>query len=160
MIASASTEQKCEYLRSLGAPHVFCYRDEDERTALMQCTDNKGVDYLLDQCAGRQFAGELDLLNRCGTIVIYNTLDGMPQENVIQLLTEHYDHCPAVRAFSFHLHDGRADELNALKSEVFGLLAQGKIKPHIGAVYAQQDIQAAHARLDSGDCLGSILLTL
>ena len=160
VIASASTEQKCEYLRSLGAPHVFCYRDEDERTALMQYTDNKGVDYLLDQCAGRQFAGELDLLNRCGTIVIYNTLDGMPQENVIQLLTEHYDHCPAVRAFSFHLHDGRADELNALKSEVFGLLAQGKIKPHIGAVYAQQDIQAAHARLDSGDCLGSILLTL
>lgn len=160
VIASASTEDKCAYLRQLGAAHVFCYAATDERQAIMEYTHRLGVDYLLDQCAGTQFAGELELLNRRGTIVIYNTLGGMPQENVIQLLTDHYDHCPAVRAFSFHLHDGRPEELNALKTEVFGLLAAGKVKPHIGAVYPQADIQAAHARLDAGDCLGSIVLTI
>ena len=160
VIASASAPEKCAYLRTLGVERVFCYRDTDERQALMDYTHGAGVDYLLDQCAGAQFAGELDLLNRRGTIIIYNTLGGMPKENVIQLLTDHYDHCPAVRAFSFHLHDGRSDELNALKTEVFTLLAHGKLHPHVGAVYAQQDIQAAHRRLDAGDCLGSILLTL
>lgn len=37
---------------------------------------------------------------------------------------------------------GKLDELSAL-------VAQGRLRPHVGAVYALADVPAAHARLES-----------
>ena len=160
VIASASTPEKCDYLRRLGADCVFCYRQQDEKQAVLDFTDGQGADYVLDQCAGDGFVGQFDLLNRGGTIVIYNTLNGYPQENLVQVLTDNFARCNSVRAFSFHLHDGRLDEITALRDTVFGMLARGEVKPCIGARFTQAEVQEAHALLDTGTCLGSILLQI
>lgn len=158
VIASASTPEKCDYLRQLGADTVFCYKTEDEREAVLNATDGEGVDYLMDQCVGEAFGSRLDLLARCGTVLVYNTLEGDPKENLVELLTSRYPRCPAVRAFSFHLHDGRTEELAVLRKAVFGLMAEGKIVPRIGARFHRDEIVKAHELLDSGKCLGSIVL--
>jgi len=158
VIASASSDAKCAYLRELGADTVFCYKTADEHEAIMAATDGKGVDYLMDQCVGEDFPTRLDLLARCGTVFVYNTLNGDPKENLVSLLTSRYPRCPAVRAFSFHLHDGYQDELDALRKTVFEQMAAGKIKPRIGASFHRDEIVKAHELLDSGSCLGSIIL--
>ena len=160
VIASASTPEKCAYLESLGAPHVFCYKERDEVEAVLSLTGGKGVDYLMDQYAGDRFAGQIPMLAKCGTILIYNTLGGLPVENVVKLLTDHYPRCIGVRAFSFHLYDDDPQGLAALRSEVFELLARGEIRPRIAAEFAQADVVAAHRLLDSGKAGGSIILRI
>ena len=160
VIASASTEEKCAHLRKLGAAHVFCYKTEDEEAAVLAATDGLGADYILDQVVGADFTRQFAYLNRGGTVVIYNTLGGFPPENLPQFLTDNFAKCWAVRAFSFHKHDGHPDEHAALRREVFSMLAEGKFTPAIAAAIPQSDIVRAHALMDAGTALGSIVLTL
>lgn len=50
-IAIASTPEKLEICKSLGAEHVLNYKEvskEEFAAKIMEFTDNKGVDYLLD----------------------------------------------------------------------------------------------------------------
>ena len=159
-LVSASTPEKCAYLESLGADGVFCYNEQDETEAVMAFTGGKGVDYLMDQYVGDRFASRIPLMAKCGTIIVYNTLGGFPRENVVELLTDHYARCIAVRAFSFHLYDDDPEGLEALRQEVLGMLARGEFKPRIAAVFDQKDVVEAHRLLDSGKAGGSILLKI
>ena len=159
-IASASTPEKCAYLKQLGANHVFCYKEQDEQEAVLGFTNGRGVDYLLDQYVGDRFAAQIPMLAKCGNIIVYNTLGGFPQENVIQVLTDNFAKCCGVRAFSFHLYDDDPEGLNRLRNEVFTMLAKGEFAPHIAATFDQADIVEAHKLLDSGSVGGSIILRI
>jgi NADPH2:quinone reductase len=52
VIASASTDAKREYLRSLDVEKVFNYTVEDDAAAVKRLSDGHGVDYVYDQVAG------------------------------------------------------------------------------------------------------------
>lgn len=160
VIASASTPEKCAYLESLGTPHVFCYQERDELEAVMEFTGGRGVDYLMDQYVGERFASQVPLLAKCGTIIVYNTLGGYPEENVVKLLTDHFARCIGVRAFSFHLYDDDPAGLAALRGEVFDLLARGEICPRIAAEFPQAEVAEAHRLLESGKAGGAIILRI
>lgn len=160
VIASASTPEKCAYLETLGTPHVFCYRERDELEAVMEFTGGSGVDYLMDQYAGDRFAAQVPMLAKCGIIIVYNTLGGYPEENVVRLLTDHFARCIGVRAFSFHLYDDDPEGTARLRREVLDMLARGEISPRVGAVFAQKDVAKAHRLLDSGTAGGAIVLRI
>lgn len=160
VIASASTPEKCAYLESLGTPCVFCYQERDELEAVMEFTGGCGVDYLMDQYVGERFASQVPLLAKCGTIIVYNTLGGYPEENVVKLLTDHFARCIGVRAFSFHLYDDDPAGLAALRSEVFDLLARGEIRLRIAAEFPQAEVAEAHRLLESGKAGGAIILRI
>lgn len=158
VIASASTEEKCEYLRSVGDADVFCYTGEDVKEKVLELTDGKGADIIMDQSVGECFVDQLEYLADMGTILIYNNTKGFPTKNVIEAMTNRFGNCPGIRAFSFHYFDDKAELLKQKKKEVFDLLEQGIIKPHIGARFALEDAVKAHMLLDSGNFLGSIVL--
>jgi NADPH2:quinone reductase len=158
VIASASTQKKCDYLKSLGTAEVFCYTTEDPSLKIAEVTDGRGVDFVLDQCVGSDFAKQLELLAPMGTILIYNHLKGFPEQSIIQSMTSNFANCPAVRVFSFHYFDDKPELLRKKKDEVFEFLSQGKIKPQIFARFAPEQVRDAHTLLDSGDFIGSIIL--
>lgn len=160
VIASASTPEKCDYLRSIGAKEVFCYREEDECEKILALTDGQGADILMDQTVGENFCRQLDFLAPMGTILIYNHTQGFPTENVLQAMTtaERFGRAPAVRVFSFHFFDDKPELLAQKKREMFALLGEGKIRPHIGGRFPLAQARQAHELLDSGDFFGSIIL--
>lgn len=160
VIASASTAEKCEYLRSIGAKEVFCYRNEDECERILALTEGRGADILMDQTVGENFCHQLNYLAPMGTILIYNHTQGFPSENVIQAMTtaERFGRAPAVRVFSFHFFDDKPALLAQKKREMFALLGQGKIRPHIGGRFSLAQAQQAHELLDAGSFFGSIIL--
>ena len=51
VIASASTDQKCEYIRTLGAQCVFNYNNEQQKDVILDHTGGRGVDLIYDQRA-------------------------------------------------------------------------------------------------------------
>lgn len=158
VIASASTERKCEYLRSVGDADVFCYTGEDVKKKVLELTGGKGADIIMDQSVGERFADQLEYLADMGTILIYNNTKGFPTKNVIEAMTDRFGNCPGIRAFSFHYFDDKAQLLKQKKKEVFTLLEQGIIRPHVGARFTLAEAVKAHMLLDSGDFLGSIVL--
>ena len=159
VIASASTEAKCQYLRSIGEAEVFCYTTEDIREKVLALTDGKGADIIMDQSIGDGLIPELDYLADMGTVLMYNNTKGSPSDDLIGEMVKRFGRCPAIRAFSFHFFDDKPELLKQKKQEMFSLLQQGKIKPHIGATFPLADVQKAHELLDSGNFFGSIVLT-
>lgn len=139
---------------------MFCYKAVDEVQAVLTATGGRGADYILDQIVGLNFAAQLPMLAKCGTVIVYNTLGGFPAENTIQTLTDNFAKCCAVRAFSFHLYDDDPEGLRALRAEVFDLLAEGKIMPYIGAQFQQEEVVEAHRLLDAGTVGGAIVLRI
>ncbi len=158
VIASASTEEKCSYLRSIGDAEVFCYTKQDPKETVLSLTGGRGADIIMDQSVGEAFIGQMDFLAPMGTILIYNNTKGFPSKNVIEAMTDRFGDCPGIRAFSFHYFDDKPELLSRKKQEMFALLKDGKIRPYVGARFPLEEARKAHELLDSGDFFGSIIL--
>lgn len=159
VIASASTEEKCDYLRTIGDAEVFCYTTQDVKETVLRLTEGKGADIIMDQSIGDGLIPELDYLSDMGTVLMYNNTKGSPSGDLIGEMVKRFGRCPAIRAFSFHYFDDKPELLKQKKQEMFSLLQQGKIRPHIGATFSLDEVQKAHELLDSGNFFGSIVLT-
>lgn len=158
VIASASTEEKCDYLRTIGDAEVFCYTTQDVKETVLRLTEGKGADIIMDQSIGDGLIPELDYLSDMGTVLMYNNTKGSPSGDLIGEMVKRFGRCPAIRAFSFHYFDDKPELLKQKKQEMFSLLQQGKIRPHIGATFSLDEVQKAHELLDSGNFFGSIVL--
>ncbi len=158
VIASASTEDKCQYLRSMGNADVFCYTAENVAEKVNSLTGGRGADIIMDQSVGEGFLNQLGYLAPMGTILIYNHTRGDDTGNIVTAMTDRFGDCPGIRVFSFHYFDDKPQLLKQKKQEMFQLLKDQKIRPHIGATFPLEDVRKAHQLLDSGDFFGSIIL--
>lgn len=158
VIASASTPEKCDYLRNIGATQVFCYKETPEREAVLAATNGIGADIILDQVAGPNMASQLAYLAPLGTILVYNYLGGAEHTGILEAMIAGMAKCQSVRVFSFHYNDDKPEALKLLREQVFTMLHEGKIKPHIFRTFSQAEIQEAHQLLDSGAFTGSLVL--
>ena len=69
VIATAGTKEKREYLRQLGIEHVFDSRSLDFYNHVMEVTDGRGVDIVLNSLTGRFIAQSLKCLTPFGRFV-------------------------------------------------------------------------------------------
>ena len=160
VIASASTPEKCEYIRSLGTQDVFCYKERDQKEAVLAFTDGRGADIIMDQTVGERFTEQFDYLAPMGTVLIYNHTAGDETGNLVTAMTDIFGRCPAIRVFSFHYFDDKQELLRRKKAEMFDLLRQGKIRPHVGGRFTLNEVVKAHELLDSGNFFGGIVLDI
>lgn len=158
VIASASTDEKCEVLKDLGVPHVFNYKKEDESEKIMEITGGLGVDLIYDQTAGKKISGRLKLLADFGMLVFYNWLDGDPELKQLEEIVQNAPHARAIRSFSFHVYDNKTERRLANAQKAFQLLREGRVKPVIAAEFPLSEARKAHELLDSGTAIGKIIL--
>lgn len=159
VIASASTEEKCAYLRGLGVKDVFNYKEQDDVEMVKRFTDGRGVNYVYDQVAGPRFCRQFDMLTTYGQIILYNFLGGYPKdEEIIHILQSRCEYCYGVRYFSIHVHDTDPVGFRRIKEQVLQLMAEGKINPPIYKVLPLSEARKAHEMLEAGEILGKLVL--
>ncbi len=158
VIASASSDEKCEVLRKLGVPHVFNYKTVDEAEELKKITNGRGVDIILDQTAGPAMVKRMDSLADFGMIILYNWLNGDPQFDQLNSIITNAPHARAIRSFSFHVYDNKTERRLANAEKVFEMVRQGRITPLIAAEFPLAEAKKAHELLDSGKAIGKIIL--
>jgi NADPH2:quinone reductase len=159
VIASASTDEKCAYLRGLGVTDVFNYKEHDAAEKIRAHTKGQGVNYVYDQIAGKDFCKQFDLLAVYGQIILYNFLGGYPKdEDIIHILQSRCEGCYGIRYFSIHVHDTDPAGFREVKEQVLGLIASGRIKPPIFRAMHLSEARAAHEMLESGQILGKLVL--
>jgi len=159
VIASASTDEKCAYLRGLGVTDVFNYKKHDAADKVRAHTNGLGVNYVYDQIAGKDFCKQFDLLAVYGQIILYNFLGGYPKdEDIIHILQSRCEGCYGIRYFSIHVHDTDPAGFREVKEQVLDLIASGKIKPPIFRAMHLSEAKAAHEMLESGQILGKLVL--
>ena len=125
---------------------------------MLAATNGIGADIILDQVAGPNMASQLAYLAPLGTILVYNYLGGAEHTGILEAMIAGMAKCQSVRVFSFHYNDDKPEALKLLREQVFTMLHEGKIKPHIFRTFSQAEIQEAHQLLDSGAFTGSLVL--
>lgn len=159
IIVTAGSKAKCEAALSLGATHAIDYKSEDFVERVKQITGGKGVAAVLDMVGGDYVPRNLQCLADDGRHVSIAVQGGMmatvPLFEIMRrrLTLTGSTLRPRDTAFKSLV----ADEL---ARTVWPHVEAGKLKPVIDRVFPFADAPAAHARMEAGDHVGKIVLTM
>lgn len=158
VIATAGSDAKCEACLALGADHAINYRSSDFAAEAKRLTDGRGVDVVLDMVAGDYVAREIDCLAEDGRLVIIAVQGGVKSEfNAGQVLRRRLTITGSTlrpRPVAF-----KGAIAQALREQVWPLLAAGRVKPVIHSTFAAADAAKAHTLMESNQHVGKIVLT-
>ena len=158
VIATAGSEDKCRFCRTLGADHAIDYRQQDFVAEVQKLTDKKGVDVILDMVGGDYIAKNISVLAMEGRLVQIAFLQG----NVVKEL----NYTPVmVKRLTLTGSTLRPRTLAqktavalALREKIWPLYEAGTVKPIVHATFPMAETRQAHELMESSAHLGKILV--
>ena len=119
-------------------------------------TGGAGVDVVYDAVGKDTFPASLDCLKPLGMWVSFGQSSGVPPPFPILLLLQKGS-IFATRPTIAHYLAKRAD-LEAAAAELFGVIADGRVKVQIGQTFPLKDAAAAHRALELRKTVGATVL--
>jgi NADPH:quinone reductase len=159
VITTAGTAEKCDACRKLGADVAVNYRSEDFVAATKAATGGKGADLILDMVGGDYIERNYEAAAVEGRIVQI-AFQGSPKANVnfVRIMLKRLTHTGStLRARSV---SDKATIARALETNVWPLIAAGKVKPVIYRTFPLREASAAHALMETSTHIGKIVLTV
>jgi putative PIG3 family NAD(P)H quinone oxidoreductase len=159
VLATAGTAEKCAACERLGAERAINHRREDFVAAVREATGGRGVDVVLDMVGGDYTARNLDCLARDGRLVQIAFLRGAQvQLDLRPLMMKRLTITGStLRARSVEEKGAIAA---ALRREVWPLIEDGPVRPLIDSTFPLANAADAHRRMEGGEHIGKIVLTL
>ncbi|MDQ0249864.1 putative PIG3 family NAD(P)H quinone oxidoreductase [Sphingomonas kyeonggiensis] len=159
IIVTAGSDDKCEAARRIGADHAINYKTEDFVARVMEITAGKGVNIVLDMVGGDYVPRNLQCLAEEGRHVSIAVQRGMQATiPIFEIMRKRLVLTGStLRPRSVEFKSLLADELHRI---VWPFVAEGRLKPVIDAVFPLADAAGAHARMESGEHVGKIVLTV
>ena len=159
VVTTAGSAEKCEACRKLGADVAVNYRIDDFVAATKAATDGKGADLILDMVGGDYIERNYEAAGVEGRIVQI-AFQGSPKANVnfLRIMLKRLTHTGStLRARSV---PDKAAIARALETNVWPLIAAGKVKPVIYRTFPLREASAAHALMETSTHIGKIVLTV
>lgn len=160
VIVTAGSPEKCAACLKLGADAAIDYRREDFVAAARAATDGGGPDVILDMVGGPYIARNLDAVAVDGRIaqIAFQQGSRVTEIDLQPLLTKRVTLTGStLRARPVAL---KARLAEALAEHVLPLLAAGRARPPIDSVFPFDRVAEAHARMDGGQHVGKIVLSM
>ncbi len=159
VIATAGSAEKCDACLTLGADLAINYREADFVQGVKAVTEGKGADVILDMVGGSYIQRNYEAAAQDGRIVQIAFMQGGKAEvDFRRLMMKRLTHTGStLRARSVA---EKASIARALEERVLPLLAEGRCRPVMDSTFPLDEVQAAHARMDGGEHIGKIVLTL
>jgi NADPH:quinone reductase len=155
VIGLASSEEKRELARRLGADVAVDSRADDLEAAILEANDGQPVDVVLEMTGGESFEAGLRALAPFGRLVTYGLASREPVEvrNVDLMRTSR----SVVGFWLMHLF-GRPQELREGIAELLEAVAARKLEVVIGDVYPLSEARRAHEDIAARRTHGKLLL--
>lgn len=158
VIVTAGSDEKCAACIELGASHAINYKTQDFVAEVQRITNGRGADVVLDMVAGDYVAREVECLAEDGRLVIIAVQGGVKSSfNAGLVLRRRLTITGSTlrpRSVEF-----KAAIAQSLRSRVWPLIEQGKVRPVIYQTFDAGDAAAAHALMESNQHTGKIVLT-
>ncbi|AFJ33230.1 MULTISPECIES: NAD(P)H-quinone oxidoreductase [Mycobacterium] len=156
---TAGSAEKLDFCRELGADITINYHDEDFVARLQE---SGGADVILDIMGAAYLDRNIDALASDGQLVIIGMQGGVKGElNIGKLLAKR------ARVIGTTLRgrpatgaNSKSDIVQAVTASVWPMVADGRVRPIIGARLPIQQAGDAHQRLVDGKVTGKIVLTV
>ena len=156
---TAGTSEKCAALEKLGAVEAINYREEDFEAVLTERGVANQVNVILDMIGGDYIQKNFNIAAPEGRIVNIAFMGGFKAEvNFAPLLLKRLTLTGStLRAQSFAQ---KAVMKTEIMEHVFPRLEDGTIRPVVDSTFPLAQVENAHARMESGEHMGKILLEL
>jgi NADPH:quinone reductase-like Zn-dependent oxidoreductase len=149
VLVTSSSDAKLERARELGADATVNHATGDVKAAVQEATEGHGIDVVIESVGEATWATSLQVAAPGGRITVCGATSG--------------PNPPAA------LHRIWWKQLSILGSTMgtgedfagaYDLVASGQALPVVDSVLPLEEIRAAHERLESGEQLGKIVLTI
>lgn len=156
VIGTVSNSEKIAVAKEAGADVVINYVDDHFSDRVLEVTDGRGADVILDSVAGPIFSQSLACLARFGRIAVFGSSSGAPGH--IETFDLHGS-CRSVIGYS--MGTTRRYRPEALKPSIetaLSYLANGDLKMRVTASYSFDEVTAAQNLVESRLSTGKVLL--
>ena len=156
VIAAASTPEKLDFCRRLGADDAIDYAKEDLRAALKALTGGRGPDVVYDPVGGTLAEPAFRSIGWRGRYLVVGFAGG-----TIPALPWNLALLKGASVVGVFWGDFLKREPRAAAADVAQLLAwyaEGKVRPAIDAVLPMSQVREAYARMGSRQVMGKVVL--
>ncbi len=155
IIATASTQEKLDLAKNLGADVLINYTEEDWPEKVREATENKGADVILEMVGGDFPQKNLKCLNAFGRMVVFGAASG-DRGNLVPSELMKKNHVVA----GFYLPNimSRPKLFAPSLEKILGWISSGDLALTIGARYPLDQAQEAHNALEGRKTTGKIVL--
>lgn len=157
VLVTAGTAEKLDAVRKLGADGLINYREQDFVDQVLEATDGRGADVILDAIGGEYLDRNVRSLARNGRIVLIgNQSESQGALNVGRLMSKWGSiHASTLRARPL----AEKDEIMAsVLANVWPLVKAGQVVPVVDRRFAFDQAAQAHERMESSAHIGKLLL--
>ena len=165
VIAATSEGDTRAYLRELGADKVIDTEEQDLVLEVERFTDGKGVEVVLDQCAGPQMKLLGDVAATRGKLILYGVNGGndaaFPACAAFKKHLQFFRHC--VLDFTGQPELGLERDEAAVQralQRINQMTADRLLKPSIAKSFAFEDFVAANQFMETCPAGGRVVMTL
>jgi acyl transferase domain-containing protein/NADPH:quinone reductase-like Zn-dependent oxidoreductase/acyl carrier protein len=156
VIATAGSDEKRAFLRSIGADHVCNSRTLSFADEIVACTGGKGVDVVLNSLSGQAMIRSMDCLRPFGRFIELGKRDFYANT--------HVGLRPLRRNLAYfgvdvdQLIGEHRDLTTRLLGEILQLFAEGKLVPLPHRVFAGRDVAEAFRLMQRSGHIGKIIV--
>ena len=157
VIGLASTPEKRELVKSLGADDAIDYTREVWADAVKKATGGNGIDIYLD-ATGDAAQGGLKPLARLGTWVIYGSQSGAQTGLSAPDLGGMVFNWQTIRGFTLYEVMSDAPAIGSAFHEIFGWLAAGRLHLETKHRFPLAQAKQAHEAIEARKTTGKVVL--
>ena len=159
VLTTVKNEEKSDFCYSLGADEVVQYSKQDFYKIFKSNKEGQDIDLILDMIGGDYFEKNIDLLNQEGRLVNIAFLKGNSVKlDLSKLMMKRINLTGStLRPRTTEFKSKIAEEL---RETVWPLLDTQKIRVHVDSIFPLEKFKDAHIRMENGNHLGKIILSL
>ncbi|MBL1140975.1 MAG: zinc-dependent alcohol dehydrogenase family protein [Proteobacteria bacterium] len=156
---TVSSKEKADFVKSLGADLIINYKEEDVEQAVMQWTEGKGVDVVLDNIGGPEIQKLFPLVRYYGELVTLLLPDNNIDWSVARFRNIRFSFEVMLSPMLFDLKEAQNYQTEILEQCAI-LIDEDKLKVHVSEVLSLEEAAIAHQHIEQGHTVGKIVLEI
>jgi NADPH2:quinone reductase len=159
VVTTAGSDEKCTAAKKLGADVAVNYKTEDFVAKTKEATGGKGANLIVDIVGGDYVDKNYDAAADQG-VIAQVSFTGSPKAtaNFARMMQKRLIHTGST--LRPRTVAEKAAIAKGIEERVWPLVAAGKIKPVIDSTYPLAKASDAHARMETSQHIGKIVLTV
>jgi NADPH:quinone reductase-like Zn-dependent oxidoreductase len=170
IFGTCGSEEKVQYLRSLGVDHPVNYRTSDYREVIRKILGKERLDVIFDSIGGKYVRDGIRLLGTGGRMVCYGAAQLSGAKNIfskMKIALQFGIYHPAsfiqkskslIGVYMLPLGDYKPKTVYRCLQAVVRLAHDGVIKPAGGLVFPVEQLAKAHDALEKRNTIGKVMV--
>ena len=160
VIGTSGSQAKLDQLKPLGLDLGLCTRAADFHEAVLQATDQKGANLVVNTVGGTVFAENMRCMAFQGRMGFVGYVDGMLNANIDLEALHAKRLCLYGVSNKLRTPAQRSDGIAQFVAQILPAFADGRIRPWVDHVFAFDQLEQAKAHMESNQHTGKIVLQM